>query len=91
MASLLCLTYRLGGIRSVRLVAPVAGERPELGAILKPLAVLVRHGAGECHEAHLLATKHPVFRNDADAVRISIALATRFIDTMLAGTFMPTG
>ncbi|MBN3783550.1 hypothetical protein G3O06_39450 [Burkholderia sp. Ac-20345] len=91
MASPLCLTCRRGGIRLVGLAAPVADKRPELGAIYKPLAVVVRHRAGGCHEAHLLAPKHRVFRNDADAVRISIALATRFIDTLLAGAFMPTG
>jgi len=69
----------------------VDGERPVLGAIDKPLAVVVRHRACGCYEAHLLAPQHCVFRNDADAVRISITLARRFIDTMLAGTFVPTG
>jgi hypothetical protein len=32
-----------------------------------------------------------VFRNDADALRISIALAKRFIDTQLAGACTPAG
>ncbi|VWD61268.1 hypothetical protein [Burkholderia contaminans] len=91
MASPLCLTYRQCGIRAVALVDPVAGEGLELGALYEPLAVVIWHDADGCHEAHLLDPKHHVFRNDADAVRISIALAKRFIDTMLAGTFMPVG
>ncbi|MCA3864017.1 MAG: hypothetical protein IOB81_35850, partial [Burkholderia sp.] len=44
-----------------------------------------------CHETHLLDPKHHVFRNDADALRISIALAKRFIDTQLAGACTPAG
>ncbi|VWD47802.1 hypothetical protein BLA39750_05890 [Burkholderia lata] len=91
MASPLCLTYRQCGIRAVALVDPVAGEGLELGALYEPLAVVVWRDALGCHEAHLLDPKHHVFRNDADAVRISIALAKRFIDTMLAGTFTPAG
>ncbi|ABB12679.1 MULTISPECIES: hypothetical protein [Burkholderia] len=91
MASPLCLTYRQCGIRAVALVDPVAGEGLELGALYEPLAVVVWRDASGCHEAHLLDPKHHVFRNDADALRISIALAKRFIDTMLAGTFMPAG
>jgi len=43
------------------------------------------------HEAHLLDPKHHVFCDDTDALRISIALAKRFIDTKLVGTFMPAG
>nr|WP_241020929.1 hypothetical protein [Burkholderia sp. Ac-20344] len=78
-------------MRAVRLVDPVAGERLERGAPCKPLTVVVRHGAGGCHEAYLPAPKHHVFRNDADAARISISLAKRFIDTLLAGTLMPAG
>ncbi|MCA8095798.1 hypothetical protein LGM55_01055 [Burkholderia contaminans] len=69
----------------------MAGEGLELGALYEPLAVVVSRDARGCHEAHLLDPKHHVFRNDADAVRISIALAKRFIDTMLAGTLMPAG
>nr|WP_319002106.1 hypothetical protein [Burkholderia contaminans] len=85
------MTYRQCGIRAVALVDPVAGEGLELGALYEPLAVVVSRDARGCHEAHLLDPKHHVFRNDADAVRISIALAKRFIDTMLAGTLMPAG
>ncbi|VWC95364.1 hypothetical protein [Burkholderia lata] len=91
MASPLCLTYRQCGIRAVALVDPVAGEGLELGALYEPLAVVVWRDARGCHEAHLLDPKHHVFRNDADALRISIALAKRFIDTMLADTFTPAG
>ncbi|MBZ5789397.1 hypothetical protein K8353_04685 [Burkholderia contaminans] len=91
MASPLCLTYRQCGIRAVALVDPVAGEGLELGALYEPLAVVVWRDSRGCHEAHLLDPKHHVFRNDADAVRISIALAKRFIDTMLASTFTPAG
>nr|WP_247682235.1 hypothetical protein [Burkholderia sp. Tr-862] len=41
------------------------------------------------HDAHLLSPGHHVFRNDADAVRVAIALAKRFIDTKLTGLVMP--
>ncbi|MDR0244950.1 MAG: hypothetical protein LBJ65_25420 [Burkholderia sp.] len=91
MASPLCLTYRECAIRAVALVDPVAGEGLELGALYEPLAVVCWRDARGCHEAHLLDPKHHVFRNDADALRISIALAKRFIDTQLAGACMPAG
>ncbi|AXF25265.1 hypothetical protein CUJ89_29610 [Burkholderia pyrrocinia] len=91
MVSPLCLTYRQCAIRAVALVDPVAGEGLELGALYQPLAVVIWRDAGGCHEAHLLDPKHHVFRNDADAVRISIALAKRFIDTKLAGPCVPGG
>ncbi|KAG8155573.1 hypothetical protein [Burkholderia catarinensis] len=93
MESPLCLTYRQCGIRAVALVDPVAGEGFELGTPYQPLAVVYWRDAGGCHEAHLLDPKHHVFRNDADtdAVRISIALAKRFIDTKLASACMPAG
>ncbi|KHK59623.1 hypothetical protein PI86_07300 [Burkholderia sp. A9] len=85
MESPLCLTYRQCEIRAGALVDAVAGEGLELGALYPPLAVVYWRDAGGRHEAHLLAPKHHVFRNDTDAVRVSIALARRFIDTKLAG------
>ncbi|MEN2468839.1 MULTISPECIES: hypothetical protein [Burkholderia] len=91
MDSPLCLTYRQCGIRAVALVDPVAGEGLELGALYQPLAVVYWRDAGGCHEAHLLDPKHHVFRSDADALRISIALAKRFIDAKLADAAMPGG
>ncbi|MBY8603819.1 MAG: hypothetical protein IOC39_12555 [Burkholderia sp.] len=91
MTSPLCLTYRQCAIRAVALVDPVAGEGLELGALYQPLAVVIWRDARGCHETHLLDPKHHVFRNDADALRISIALAKRFIDTQLAGACTPAG
>ncbi|WP_106409003.1 hypothetical protein [Burkholderia puraquae] len=69
----------------------MAGEGAERHALCEPLAVVAWHDAHGCHEAQLLGPTHHVFRHDTDAVRISIALAKRFIDTMLAGTLMPAG
>jgi hypothetical protein len=83
--------YRRCVIRAVALVDPVAGEGFALGALYGPLAVVVWRDARGCRDARLLALKHHVFHNDADAVRIPVAPAKRFIDTMLAGTFTPAG
>ncbi|WP_175856694.1 hypothetical protein [Burkholderia anthina] len=91
MESPLCMTYRQCEIRAGALVDAVAGEGLELGALYQPLAVVYWCDARGRHEAHLLDPKHHVFRHDSDAVRISIALAKRFIDTKLVGTFMPAG
>ncbi|HIC7210933.1 hypothetical protein [Burkholderia stabilis] len=91
MESPLCLTYRACEIRACALVDPAAGEGLELGALYRPLAVVHWRDAGGYHETHLLDPKHHVFRNHADAVRISVALAKRFIDTQLDGTIMPAG
>lgn len=91
MASPLCLTYRQCAIRAVALVDPMAGEGLELGALYQPLAVVYWRDARGCHETHLLDPKHHVFRNDSDALRISIALAKRFIDAQLAGACTPAG
>ncbi|MBY4871222.1 hypothetical protein DIE14_33760 [Burkholderia sp. Bp9017] len=91
MESPLCVTCRQCEIRAGALVDAVAGEGLELGALYQPLAVVYWGDAGGRHEAHLLDPKHDVFRNDSDAVGISIALAKRFIDTKLAGAFMPAG
>ncbi|KWF16738.1 hypothetical protein [Burkholderia pseudomultivorans] len=87
----LCMRYRRCEIRACALVEPLAGEGLELGALYQPLAVVCWYDAGGRHEAHLLDPKHHVFRSDADAVRLSIALAKRFIDTKLAGASMPAG
>ncbi|HDR8907909.1 TPA: hypothetical protein QDA83_000746 [Burkholderia multivorans] len=77
MESPLCLRYRQCEIRACALVDAAAGE-------------------GWCdaqgrREAHLLDPKHHAFRHDTDALRISIALAKRFIDTELVGICMPAG
>ncbi|WP_027782283.1 MULTISPECIES: hypothetical protein [Burkholderia] len=91
MASPLRLTYRQCEIRAVAFVDPVAGEGLELGALYQPLAVVCWRDARGRHETHLLDPKHHVFRDDADALRVSIALAKRFIDTKLASTCLPAG
>ncbi|MBU9150658.1 hypothetical protein L0Z36_27620 [Burkholderia multivorans] len=91
MESPLCLRYRQCEIRACALVDAVAGEGLELGALYRPLAVVCWRDAQGRHQAHLLDPKHHVFRDDTDALRISIALAKRFIDTKLVGTFMPAG
>ncbi|AOK37382.1 hypothetical protein [Burkholderia cenocepacia] len=91
MASPFCLTYRQCEIRAVALVDPVAGEGLEPGALYQPLAVVCWGDARGCHETHLLDPKRHVFRNDADALRVSIALAKRFIDTQLASACLPAG
>lgn len=85
----LCLTYHLCEIRAGARVDPAAGEGLALGALYQPLAVVCWRDADGRHEAHLLDPKHHVFRNDADAVRVSIALAKRFIDTKVAGPVKP--
>ena len=84
-----CVTYRQYEIHAGAWVDPVAGEGLELGALYQPLAVVYWCDAGGRHEAHLLDPKHHVFRNDADAIKVSIALAKRFIDTKVAGTVKP--
>ncbi|EKS9914697.1 hypothetical protein [Burkholderia multivorans] len=91
MESPLCLRYRQCEIRACALVDAAAGEGLELGALYRPLAVVCWRDAQGRHQAHLLDPKHHVFRDDTDALRISIALAKRFIDTKLVGTFMPAG
>ncbi|MBJ9680760.1 MULTISPECIES: hypothetical protein [Burkholderia] len=91
MESPLCLRYRQCEIRACALVDAVAGEGLEPGPLYRPLAVVCWRDAQGRHEAHLLDPKHHVFRDDTDALRISIALAKRFIDTKLVGTFMPAG
>ncbi|WP_249183650.1 hypothetical protein [Burkholderia ambifaria] len=70
-------------------VGSVAGEGFALGALYPPLAVVCWRDVGDRNAAHLLATGHHVFRNDADARRVAIALAQRFNDRKLAGLLMP--
>nr|WP_057925978.1 hypothetical protein [Burkholderia ambifaria] len=84
-----CVTYRQYEIHAGAWVDPMAGEGLELGALYQPLAVVYWCDAGGRHEAHLLDPKHHAFRNDADAIKVSIALAKRFIDTKVAGTVKP--
>ncbi|MBU9628456.1 hypothetical protein KTE60_04065 [Burkholderia multivorans] len=91
MESALCLRYRQCEIRACALVEPAAGEGLELGALYLPLAVVCWRDAQGRHEVHLRDPKHHVLRHDTDALRISIALAKRFIDTKLVGTCMPAG
>lgn len=76
-------------IRACALVEPLAGEGVEPGALYPPFAVVCWDDARGRHEAHLRDPKPHVLRSDADAVRLSIALARRFIDTTLAGATMP--
>jgi len=88
MESSRCLTYDQCEIRAG--AARRGGRRrPRPGALYQPHAVVCRRDAGGRHEAHLLDPKHPVFRDDADATRVSIALAKRFIDSTLAGLCIP--
>ncbi|HKT65819.1 hypothetical protein [Burkholderia sp. 22313] len=89
MESQLCMIYHRCEIRAGAMVDAAAGEGLALGALYQPLAVVCWRDAGGRHEAHLLDPKHHVFRSDADAVRVSIALAKRFIDTTLAGRVTP--
>jgi hypothetical protein len=91
MESRLCMTYRQYEIRASALVDAAAGEGLELGALYQPVAVVCWRDADGRHEVRVLDPKHHVFRHDADALRISIALAKRFIDTKLAGTAWPAG
>ncbi|MGU7773394.1 hypothetical protein ACV229_24850 [Burkholderia sp. MR1-5-21] len=91
MEAPLRLIYQHCEICASALIDPVAGEGLELGALYQPLAVVRWRDAGGRHEAHLLDPKHHVFRSDRDALKISIALAKRFIDTTLAGTDVPAG
>ncbi|HGL4260830.1 hypothetical protein [Burkholderia dolosa] len=76
-------------IRAGALVEPVAGEGLELDALYRPLAVVCRRDAAGRRETRLLDPKRHVFRNDADAIRFSIAPARRCIDTTPAGTLSP--
>jgi len=89
MESSRCLTYDQCEIRAGALLDAVAGEGLEPGTLYQPHAVVCRRDAGGRHEAHLLDPKHPVFRDDADATRVSIALAKRCIDSTLAGLCIP--
>ena len=70
-------------------VDPVAGEGFALGVLYPPLAVVCWRDARVRNDAHLLDPTHHVFSNDADARRVAIAPANRFIDTKLAGLLMP--
>ncbi|WP_244101973.1 hypothetical protein [Burkholderia ambifaria] len=74
--------------RDVRVDA-VAGECLTLGAQYPPHAVVCWREVGIWNDAHLLGAGHHVFSNDADARRVAIAPANRFIDTKLAGLLMP--
>nr|WP_179404563.1 hypothetical protein [Burkholderia guangdongensis] len=85
----LYLTYRHCEICARALVDPVAGEGLELGALYEAVAVVRWNDGCGCHEAHLLDPKHHVFRSDHDALRISVALAKRFIDTKLSDAATP--
>lgn len=83
------MTYHQDESRADVRVEPVAGEGFALGVLYPPLAVVCWRDAGIWNDAHLLGASHHAFRNDADARRVAIAPANRFIDTKLAGLLMP--
>ncbi|WP_334042745.1 hypothetical protein [Burkholderia ambifaria] len=83
------MTYHQDESRADVRVDAVAGEGFRLGVKYPPHAVVCWHEVGIRNDAHLLGAGHNVFRNDADARRVAIAPAKRFIDTKLAGLLMP--
>ncbi len=79
MESSLSVTYHQDESRADVRVDPVAGEDYALGVKYPPLAVMCwRDVGGGRSDAHLLDPPHHVFRNDADACGVAIALAQRF-------------
>ena len=79
MESPLSVTYHQDESRADVRVDPVAGEGFALGVLYPPLAVVCwRDAGGGRRDAHLLDPTHHVFRNDADACGVAIALAQRF-------------
>ncbi len=89
MESSRSVTYHQDESRADVRVEPVAGEGFALGVLYPPLAVVCWRDARVRNDAHLLDPTHHVFSNDADARRVAIAPANRFIDTKLAGLLMP--
>ncbi|MBR8332775.1 hypothetical protein KDW69_14100 [Burkholderia ambifaria] len=78
MESPLSVTYHQDESRAEMRVDPVAGEGFALGVKYPPRAIMCWRDGGGRSDAHLLDPTHHVFRNDADACGVAIALAQRF-------------